>query len=64
MTKKEQKKKINFAFIELTSINYAFFKILTTSFRLNSDSLVITIFNKFRQKCYLLIQLKQETIVS
>lgn len=50
MTKKEQKKKkINFAFIELTSINYAFFKILTTSFRLNS--LVITIFNKFRQKC-------------
>lgn len=51
MTKKEQKKKINFAFIELTSINYAFFKILTTSFRLNSDSLVITIFNKFRQKC-------------
>lgn len=46
MTKKEQKKKINFAFIELTSINYAFFKILT-----NSDSLVITIFNKFRQKC-------------
>lgn len=51
MTKKEQKKKINFAFIELTSINYAFLKILTTSFRLNSDSLVITIFNKFRQKC-------------
>lgn len=50
MTIKEQKK-INFAFIELTSIKYAFFKILTTSFRLNFDSLVITIFNKFRQKC-------------
>lgn len=49
--KRAKKKLINFAFIEFTSINYAFFKILTTSFRLNSDSLVITIFNKFRQKC-------------
>lgn len=49
--KRAKKKLINFAFIEFTSINYAFFKILTTSFRLNSDSLVITIFNKFKQKC-------------